>query len=408
MVIILFRLLNRLLEIICIPLYPIIYLVLRANNYLEAMSVKATNSEKGILIHAASVGEVNAVRPLVSSLQKEYPKLKIVMTTTTLSGMKVAKSLGIPAHLAVLDLSWLRKRQLRNIDPKLIIIVETEIWFNLLDQAYLQGRNVVFVNARLSGKSLATFSKIKPLLKPLQRPIKAIYCQTEPNAERFKKVFDVPIYTAGNLKYATQYPVYSKQELRAKYGYSAEDFIICLGSSRPGEEALLASILPELREQIPNLKIVIALRHPKRIYEVQSLFADYALYSSLHTQTDKANDVLLVDTIGHLNEFYSFCEIAIVGGSLYDFGGHNPLEPAFYGKPVVMGDNHHSCSGSVADLQRHNAILITSAQNLNSDLVSLYKNPDKREELGKNARVCLRDGSQSLEKHMQGLREWLK
>ncbi|HPW24921.1 MAG TPA: glycosyltransferase N-terminal domain-containing protein, partial [Candidatus Syntrophosphaera thermopropionivorans] len=233
------------------------------------------------MIHSASVGEVNAVRPLVKALQEKYPRLKIVMTCTTLSGLEQAKTLHIPAYLSVLDLPWLRKKQLQSINPQIIIIVETEIWPNLLYQAKKQGIKIAFVNARLSEKSFNRFKKWKKLLHFLEEPIKIIMAQTQEDAVRFRNLFTVPVLYAGNLKFALQLPQYDEPELRMKYGYKPEDYIICFGSSRPGEEDIKKNILPELKLRIPELKLVIAIRHPYRIGEVRDLFPDAAIYSEL-------------------------------------------------------------------------------------------------------------------------------
>lgn len=404
----LFHFSNILLEICCVLLSPLILIFIGIRRYWGALNFKATNSEKGIMIHSASVGEVNAVRPLVKALQAKYPNLKIVMTCTTLTGLQQAKTLNIHAYLSVLDLPWLRKKQLQSINPQIIIIVETEIWPNLLYQAKRQGIKVAFVNARLSEKSVNRFKHLKSVLHFLEEPIKVIMTQTEADAVRFKNLFTVPVLYAGNLKFALQLPQYNELELRKKYGYNSEDFIICFGSSRPGEEDLLKSILPELKLSIPELKLIIAIRHTQRIGEVRALFPEAAIFSELQENVSEAADVLLIDTIGHLNEFYAICDLSIVGGSFVDFGGHNPLEPAFYGKPIIMGPYHSSCAGSVQELLSFNAILISDSQNLKRDVIYLYQNPEKRKEMGENARICIERNKNALENHLRGLEQWIK
>ena len=404
----LFHFFNILLEICFLLLSPLILIFIGIRRYWGALNFKATNSEKGIMIHSASVGEVNAVRPLVKALQAKYPNLKIVMTCTTLTGLQQAKTLNIHAYLSVLDLPWLRKKQLQSINPQIIIIVETEIWPNLLYQAKRQGIKVAFVNARLSEKSVNRFKHLKSFLHFLEEPIKVIMTQTEADAVRFKNLFTVPVLYAGNLKFALQLPQYNELELRKKYGYNSEDFIICFGSSRPGEEDLLKSILPELKLSIPELKLIIAIRHTQRIGEVRALFPEAAIFSELQENVSEAADVLLIDTIGHLNEFYAICDLSIVGGSFVDFGGHNPLEPAFYGKPIIMGPYHSSCAGSVQELLSFNAILISDSQNLKRDIIYLYQNPEKRKEMGENARICIERNKNALENHLRGLEQWIK
>lgn len=402
-----FGLYSTILGILYILLYPFLYLFLRARKYQKAMDPRATSSEKGILIHAASVGEVNAVKPLLKALEERNTKGRTVITTTTNTGLELARKLTPRAHLAVLDIPGLRARQLRAIDPRLIIIVETEIWPILLDQAARQGRDVVFVNARISEKTFRRYRRIKPLLKRLQRPIKLILAQTDGDAQRFRQLFSVSVQTAGNLKFSLDLPKYDEAGLREKYGFKQSDFIVCLGSSRPGEEKVFVDIMPELKGRIPNLKYVIAPRHLNRLNEVRALFPGHTLFTESGSGR-AAGEVFIVDAMGHLPEFYAFCDIAVVGGSFYDFGGHNPLEPAFYAKPIVMGRHHSSCAGSVQDLQSHSAIQISDINELPQIIIDLHDNPDKLELLGKNALQCVKRNSDSLDNHLGGLKPWLK
>lgn len=395
------------LELVYLLSYPLLYLLLWSRKYLAAIATKAPDSGRGIMIHAASVGEVNAVKPLISALRERYPQKKIVVTTTTLTGLKVAQKLDIAAHLAVLDVPHLRRKQLQSINPSLIIIVETEIWPNLLYQAKLLQMNVVFVNARMSVKSLHRYAKVYTLLSFLQSPVKGIFTQTETDALRFRELFKVPVQQMGNLKYAIKLAEHDADETRRAWGYQPTDFIVCMGSSRPGEEALLQKIFPALREQIPQLKLIIAIRHPQRSAEVRSLFPECRIYSDLSNENHQAAEVMIVDIIGHLNECYAICDVAIVGGSFCDFGGHNPLEPAFYSKPIIMGEFHSSCAESVARLNQYKAIIISNPEQLAADILALYADRDKRSKLGQNAKNCLDQYSSFLEDYLLKLQEWL-
>lgn len=407
MTIILFRILSRLLELLCILLYPVIYALLATKRYQDALNAESPDSKQGLLIHAASVGEVNAIRTLVQDLRKRNPQLGIVITTTTLNGLKAARSTGVPAKLAVLDLPWLRKMQLKSIDPKLIAIVETEMWLNLLDQSGKQGRNVVFVNARMTARSFGRYRMIRGLLRKLKSPVRAILAQSEADAERFRAIYDVPVANAGNLKFALRLPAYDSLASRAKYGFAESNFIICLGSSRPGEEKLMADAIAELMPQIPQLKAVIAPRHPERAAALKKALPNSILLSELADAGSAQFIILIIDSIGHLQEFYALCDIAVVGGSFYDFGGHNPLEPAFYGKPVIMGPHHSSCQASVAELHRYGAILLSDAEKLAGDIRELHLDPERRTSLEANAVKCLDDNGHSLQTHLQEIESWL-
>ena len=398
---------NLLLEIVYFLSLPLLLPVLWYKNYLSALAGRWPDSDGGVMVHAASVGEVNAVKPLILALKERYPNTKLVITTTTVTGLKTARNLGFPARLAALDVAHLRRRQLKQTRPRLILIVETEIWPNLLDQARRQKIAVAFVNARISEKSLRRYRKARGLIRYLERPVVGVFTQSEQDAGQFRRLFDVPVRYAGNLKYAVLLPQYDAAALRREWGYSEDDFIVCMGSSRPGEEAMLQAALPGLKEKIPGLKLIIAPRHPKRRAEVQKLFQGERLWSELKSKPGPAKEILLVDEIGHLNECYAICDLAIVGGSFYDFGGHNPLEPAVYGKPTVMGEHHKSCEESVTRLARNEAILISYPDLLSKDLISLYRDPARRARMGQRAAEPLKSMGNSLDQHLEGLKQWL-
>ena len=183
-------------------------------------------------------------------------------------------------------------------------------------------------------------------------------------------------------------------------GYNDDDFILVWGSSRPGEEKLLEKIYPNLKAKIPNLKIIIAPRHLTRLTEIKTLLAKHNLsfYSEM-----KRSDIMIIDEMGILILFYCIADLSVVGGSFYDFGGHNPLEPAFYGSPVIIGKFHSSCRGSVVKLLTNNAIIVSNRKRLEEDILDLHKNPKKREEIGREARKTVIENSDSLEKNISRL-----
>lgn len=406
-----FHVANQMLNAIYLLFYPFIYALLMAKHYTAALRAHGSDTHGGIYIHAASVGEVNAVRSLVHELARRHPMTKIVITTTTITGLQLAKGIAdqVKAYLCVLDVQLLRRAQMKKINPGLILIVETEIWFNMLNYAMQADIPVLFVNARLSEKSLSRYRFLKPLLSYLQRPIKAIITQSDADQKRFADLFEVPVQNGGNIKYSLSLPDYNALEQRKKWGFAEEDFIICFGSSRPGEEALLMSILPGLFDVISHLKIILAPRHPKRINEVLQIMQgrEVLKLSGLDRASPQRFELFLIDKLGFLDQAYSICDVSIVGGSFYDFGGHNPLEPAFYSKPVIMGKYHHSCHDSVRKLQQRDAIIICGKENLEENLIRLYKNADLRTSMGQNAKSILTDNASALDDHLRGIEEWI-
>ena len=397
-----------LLEALYFMLYPLWYPIIRFKKYQAAAKPSFQDSQGGILIHAASVGEINALRTLVTRLRQLYPQQQIVITTTTLTGLEAASKIdpAIQTGLSVFDIWHLRSKQLAQINPGLICIMETEIWFNLLAWALLHRKPVLFLNARLSEKSLGRYLKLKPLFSLVGSSVKEILAQSSQDAERFKQLFKTKVSSPGNLKFALDLSDYNSKDIREQWGYTAQDFILVWGSSRPGEEALILSILPQLRAQIPKLKLILAIRHPKRLAEVLDLLSheSYSLFSKHET----AAAIYIIDEIGHLNQAYSICDLAIVGGSFYDFGGHNPLEPAFYEKAIIIGEYHHSCLESVKQLKQEDAILISNPDQLLHDIIKLSADPDLRRQMGQNAKKVLSLNAKSLGMHLDGIARWRK
>lgn len=367
------------------------------------------NTERGILIHAASMGEVNSIRSLITELVKHIPAEKIVITTTTVAGLKAASAIHpeVKTRLSVLDIPSLRKKQLESINPALVCIVETEIWPNLLWQARRKGVAVMFLNARLGSRSIRRLKSFKPLLNYVGGSIKEILAKSEVDAARFKQLFKAPVSVAGNLKFSLRPQSYRPKEIRQEWGFGGEELIVCFGSTRPGEEALILPVYDRLLMNYPELRLVLAPRHPQRLDEVKKICAgyNYWLYSELDEVSGR-DGILIIDQLGVLNQAYSICDIALVGGSFFDFGGHNPLEPAFYGKPVVMGIFHSSCQESVDALLSGEGIIVCAADELSDKLGELLSSGGLRNKLGSNARKVIDDFQDSFDKHLAAILKW--
>lgn len=403
-----FALYNAVLEAIYLLCYPFVYVLTGIKHYRGAMQAHGISCHKGILIHAASMGEVNAIKPLVLRLLQDYPELMISITTNTLTGLNQAAniSLRVNAQLACFDVYHLRKKQLSSIDPSLICIVETEIWPNLLAWAANNKIPVMFLNARMSQLSLSRYLRIKSIFRLLEKSIVGILAQSGEDANRFARLFSVPVTDAGNIKFALQLPDYEPEQIRQEWGFTEQDFILTWGSSRPREEALLLSLLPLLRSRIPSLKLIIAIRHPQRLAEVQALLndSDYRLFSQ-QKQSSRAEEITVIDVMGVLDKAYSICDLAIVGGSLFDFGAHNPLEPAYYAKAIIIGSYHQSCKESVKRLQQGEAIIVSDADKLEQDILRLAADAELRHKMGTNAKKVLTLNSSALENHLEAIRQ---
>ncbi len=405
--IILFFLFSFLLEVLYLLLSPILFAVLRKAPGSERLAIDYPDKTYDIMVHAASVGETNGIKQLLLELLEVHPNITILLTTNTKNGRHNAEELHprLDVMISPLDIFHLRIKQIRQSKPRLIMIAETEIWTQLLLAAKLRKVPVVFVNARISKGTFRKYSAIKTITRWLGSNIKAIYAQSEYDCERFNHLFQTECSSLGNLKFSVQQPHFDSKQLREQWGYSPEDKIIVFGSSRPGEENLILGCFANLKREFPKLKLIIALRHPERMKELMNLFSSYN--ASYFSKKQSAHDIHVIDEMGHLLPAYALCDIAIIGGSFYSFGGHNPLEAAYYSKVIVMGRYHISCLSSVMKLHIAKAIILSSADTLTGDLRYILLNPVQFNDYGIRAKQVLSENSQSLSQTLELINKFL-
>lgn len=387
---------------------PYLYLKLGKEERERRLGKFAGNLKKSIWIHASSMGEVNAVKELVKKLLLHYPQKDIILTTMTKTGQEAAKAIdkNLLVSYVPLDFSWCVNRFLKMIDPELLILVETEFWPNMLSATGNRKIPIVMVNGRISKRSFPQYNRSRFFWKPFWKNIIEVGAQSEHDAERFKKLGFSTVKNFENLKFCLNLPEFNEDAVRENLGFDKKDFVLVWGSSRPGEEELLANIYPELKREIKDLKLIIVPRHLTRMEEVENIFKPFGFCK--FSDMSKNSDILLVDKMGELNEMYSIADLVIVGGSFFDFGGHNPLEPAFFGKPIIMGEYHQNCRGSVQKLQENEAIQISQSRELQYNILKLYSNKDLRIELGRNAKGTLKKNSKSLQKSLKMIHKYLK
>lgn len=398
---------NLLLLLVVILLLPVLIPFLWIKRYLRALFPKIKAKPGSVLIHAASVGEIMAIKPLIYSLLDKYPDLTITLSTTTQTGLSVARSIDdrIVAFLSPLDLLPLRLYQFHRLRPKLLCIVETEIWPNMLKTAEIYKCPVVFLNARMKEGTYRKFMEYRPLLRYISRSVVGVVSQSLADSQRFKELFTCEVVTTGNLKYAVKLREYEKKTLRKDLGYAEDDLIITWGSSRPGEEQIALDLIDTLSSRFPSVKLIIAPRHMNRVAEVIQVFSTKK--TALYSKDRELSDVLIVDQLGVLDKCYAISDIAIVGGSFIDFGGHNPLEPAFYSKPIIMGRYYSSCAESVETLKAESAIIISEGAELADQIIALLHDPEEMNRMGRSAKRVLDDKSRSLADHLRFLEQWL-
>lgn len=394
--------------IIYLLLQPYFYLRMKSQERRQRFGHYGFELKRSIWIHAASVGEVNAVKSLVQKLLNLYPHRDFVLSTMTRTGFDTAAGISpkLISILLPLDVSLPMRRAFNSLNPALIILVETELWPVMLSFALHRQIPVVLVNGRLSPGSFKSYRYFSFFWRPLWRAVQFTSAQSDMDEARFRALGFEPVSNNHNLKFCLQLPEYNREKLRAEMGYSEQDFLLVWGSSRPGEEKLLVESLWRLKKEIPRLKAVIAPRHLSRLPEIKNIFRelDFTTYSDF--QPGKM--ITIIDEMNVLNHFYAIADLAIVGGSFFRFGGHNPLEPAFYGIPILMGPDYSSCQVSVNKLLENKGIMISSITELSDNVLTLYHQPELREEMGRNAKQTLTANSDSMKKNIDILTRFIE
>jgi len=404
---VIFLLADLVLDCLYLVSLPFVLLLLKKEERLERLGLQSWHRHYDVLFHAASVGEINAIKPLLQALSTRLPHLYILLTCNTITGKKTAADLpkNISVCLAPVDVRLARYRQLKLTRPKLLVVTETEIWPNLLYTASRKHIPVIFINARMGERSHQRLLRFKPVLRHLGNTVHAILAQTDADAERYSDIWSVNVLVPGNLKYAVQLPPYDASAVKMEWGYEKEDKIIVFGSSRPGEEELILQVYDELKNEYDHLKLLLAPRHLNRLGEIKALLA--GRQAKFYSQEGRGADIVILNELGHLVQAYALCDIAIIGGSFFAFGGHNPLEAAYYGKSILMGPYHKSCFDSVQKLQAAQAIIICDRDTLKDRLKDILNNPSAYAHLGINAKQVLADNGRTLQIHLDMLSAYL-
>lgn len=350
------------------------------------------NLNRPIWIHAVSVGEAIAMKEFLGQLRQAYPDTKLVISTVTATGNKIAQGLvkeGDFLTYLPLDFSFIVKRVLKRINPCMFIIAETEIWPNLISCLDELQVPVITVNGRISDSSYGGYWLIKFFIRPILRMVKQFCVQSELDAQRLVNlgVDRQKIQVTGNVKFDINLDSIASSDVlacRNKLMLQQFDKLLVCGSTHPGEEELIFAAYQKLLPDFSGLKLLIVPRHPERRGEISRLAQDYGFIpvlvsgiSCIHP-VGKNNPVFILDTIGELLNYYAASDIVFVGGSLVKKGGHNILEPASLKKPVIFGPHMFNFREiSALFLANQAALMATNSQTLadkirellNSDLL---------------------------------------
>ena len=351
-------------------------------------------SGKVIWVHCVSVGEFNAARPLIDQILDIYPEHKLAITTTTITGAEAVRNHyqdRVIHYFFPFDLPFIVGPFVNKINPVACILLETEIWPNLINNLNKKAIPVMLINARLSERSLNKYQKFSSkLVQKTINQLTLIGSQNDPSSERFLSLGALPdkVVTVGNLKFDSNEKdnPNTTQSLQQMIGQRR---VVVFASTREGEEKKIIQSYVNLKDKFDALLIIVP-RHPERFDEVFNLIVDSGLKVKRRSDglgCDESIQVLLGDSMGELLSYYSVCDIAFIGGSLIDTGGQNMLEAAAASKPILFGPSVFNFE-KIAQLflEKDAAIQVGDADDLMKTISDLLLDDTKRQKLGENAK----------------------
>ena len=351
-------------------------------------------SGKVIWVHCVSVGEFNAARPLIDQILDIYPEHKLAITTTTITGAEAVRNHyqdQVTHYFFPFDLPFIVGPFVNKINPVACILLETEIWPNLINNLNKKAIPVMLINARLSERSLNKYQKFSSkLVQKTINQLTLIGSQNDPSSERFLSLGALPdkVVTVGNLKFDSNEKdnPNTTQSLQQMIGQRR---VVVFASTREGEEKKIIQSYVNLKDKFDALLIIVP-RHPQRFDEVFNLIVDSGLKVKRRSDglgCDESIQVLLGDSMGELLSYYSVCDIAFIGGSLIDTGGQNMLEAAAASKPILFGPSVFNFE-KIAQLflEKDAAIQVGDADDLMKTISALLLDDTKRQKLGENAK----------------------
>lgn len=362
---------------------------------------KFSGKPQGILVHSVSVGETLAAEPLVRSLQAAHPNLTITITTTTPTGSDQVKRLyakdlaaGRIFHVYLpYDLPWLMSRFIKKVQPSICLIMETELWPNIIRSCNKQKVPVILANARLSNKSAKGYAKFAKLTQPMLQGLDLVAAQHRSDAERF---IDLglnknQVVVTGSIKFDITVPETTRQQAQQlKQQWGKDRLVLVLASSHEGEDDLILDCYQQLLTRFPELLLVLVPRHPERFDEVAAIVLSRELKLIRRSEAkEKGNlqpspltQVYLADTMGEMLLSLATADIAIIGGSFIEHGGHNPLEACALSKAVVMGPSDYNFAAIAQQLIEHGAMQQPTQEQLAICLEQLLERHAMRAEMG--------------------------
>ena len=388
------------------------YQAVRHNKYVGSLRQRLgylpvsfnLDADESIWVHAVSVGEVLAARPIVAGLRERYPYLRVFLSTTTRSGQMLARRRSDADAVFYLPLDWTFaiRRTMDVVKPKLFVMVETEIWPNLLRECRRRGVRTALVNGRLSYRSFPRYRIVGPFMRRVLDDVDRFCVQGEETARRLARLGADParVTVTGSLKFDSLDPSIAPgrgpERVLRFFRVAPERLVLVAGSTSRGEEEAVIRAFNRVRTTAAGegALLILAARHPERFDEVERLCQREGLgtirRSELPIDDEPRTDAVILDTIGELAQLYQIATVVFVGGSLVPSGGHNILEPAVHGKPVVFGP-HMENFAEIAEafLVSQAAVQVRSSRELEDVVVALMGDPVRRAGLGAAARALV-------------------
>ena len=394
------RFLYSLLLIICTPLV-LLYLALRGlkdKAYLSRWgerfgAINAGTASGGIVLHAASVGEFNAAKPLIMALLESYPELPLTITTLTPTGSeRVIQDLGdrVTHFYIPLDLPGVTTRFIDRLQPQLMIVMETEIWPNLYHAAHKKIVPLVIANARLSNRSSRRFQRLQGFTRQVLQSVIWIGAQSKEDRERLIQCGANPATTemTGNLKFDLTIPSgLTEKSAQLRSAWNSERPVLVAGSTHEEDEIVLIPAFVELLKNSPSALLILVPRHPERFERTTQLAKAAGLRTELRSNSESCSEqaqCFVIDAMGELMTYYACGDIAYVGGSMGEQGGHNALEPAALSMPILFGPNMENAKEIATKLVESKAALVVNNQNeLQETTNRLFKDTTLQHDMGR-------------------------
>jgi 3-deoxy-D-manno-octulosonic-acid transferase len=378
-----------------------------------------SSKKRKVWVHASSVGEAGAAISIVNSLVSSYPEAMVIFSTTTRHGKAIAKK---QLHgkisgciYAPLDFMYAIRKALNSFKPDIIVFFETEIWPNWLYEANRKGIKTVMVNGRISVNSINNYKKIRFLTRTVLSKMDAFSMISEEDADRICSI-GAPrerVKVNGNAKYD---PLIKravpgvKEKIMNLFNFTPDEEVFIAGSTRTSEEEIVLDVYQKIRNHFPDIKLVIAPRHVERAHLIETIIRDRGISCQLRTELDgkkkiRNAPVVIINTIGELQDVYSVATVVFCGGSLVPKGGHNVLEAGVWGKPVLFGPSMEDFRDAGKLLVKSGGgIQIQSSREMTDAIIDLLQDPEKLERMGKAARQTVLSNMGSAEKHADVIR----